>query len=141
MIVNTLWGEEVINSKVCNTCGKEKPLSDFQVRAHDKHGNPQDRRNACKKCEKKKGKVLRELKQRISRPDSDYCCPICGRNEEQIVEIFSNGRTWVLDHDHDTNDFRGWLCDPCNVGLGRFSDDIKRLKNAIRYIESYKKKL
>ena len=29
----------------------------------------------------------------------------------------------VLDHDHDTGDFRGWLCVGCNTGIERDPDD------------------
>ena len=40
----------------------------------------------------------------------------------------------VLDHDHTTNELRGWLCFNCNVSLGKFKDDPKLLKAAISYL-------
>lgn len=51
---------------------------------------------------------------------------------------------WVIDHDHACcpgerrtcgQCIRGILCDPCNTGLGRFSDSIETLQAAIRYLE------
>jgi hypothetical protein len=43
-------------------------------------------------------------------------CEICGKPELQ------NSRGVCLDHDHETNKFRGWLCTGCNVWLGRLGD-------------------
>lgn len=52
-------------------------------------------------------------------------CEICGK-------IFS--KTPHMDHDHNTNQFRGWLCGNCNTGLGMFADNIDILINAIDYL-------
>jgi hypothetical protein len=38
------------------------------------------------------------------------------------------------DHNHTTNKFRGWLCQPCNLGLGAFMDDPRRLRKAVKYL-------
>lgn len=42
--------------------------------------------------------------------------------------------TLALDHDHATNEIRGLLCDPCNVGLGKFKDNPDTLMSAILYL-------
>lgn len=39
-----------------------------------------------------------------------------------------------IDHDHSTGKIRGLLCDGCNVGLGKFKDDIEELRKAITYL-------
>src|SRR3990172_926560 len=40
------------------------------------------------------------------------------------------GHRLSLDHDHETNEIRGWLCGNCNQGLGRFKDSIKLMERA-----------
>ena len=52
---------------------------------------------------------------------------------------WSDRSVWVLDHNHLTNNFRAWICNGCNIGLGRFNDDIKKLNNAIKYLKNYDK--
>jgi hypothetical protein len=40
----------------------------------------------------------------------------------------------VIDHNHKTGEFRGWLCSNCNTGLGYFLDDPSRLTLGIAYL-------
>ena len=40
----------------------------------------------------------------------------------------------VLDHDHVTGRFRGWICQKCNLGLGRLGDSIEGLQQAEAYL-------
>lgn len=40
----------------------------------------------------------------------------------------------AVDHNHLTNQIRGLLCKPCNLGLGNFKDNIFNLENAIIYL-------
>lgn len=49
-------------------------------------------------------------------------------------EICGDEVTLVWDHCHTTNEFRGWLCSLCNIGLGIFRDDADRLNKAIKYL-------
>jgi hypothetical protein len=41
-----------------------------------------------------------------------------------------------LDHDHDDNSFRGWLCEPCNTGIGKLGDNFAGITNAMNYFLS-----
>jgi hypothetical protein len=43
----------------------------------------------------------------------------------------------VFDHCHKTEVFRGWLCTPCNKGLGFFFDDPARLRGAAEYQQKF----
>jgi hypothetical protein len=45
-----------------------------------------------------------------------------------------------LDHDHDDNSFRGWLCEPCNTGIGKLGDDFQSIVNAMNYFLSREKR-
>ena len=52
-------------------------------------------------------------------------CAICRRPFE---------RTPHLDHDHETKQIRGVLCNGCNSGLGMFGDSVLRLLDAAQYL-------
>ena len=60
-------------------------------------------------------------------------CELCGK-----PEITVRGGTvchLMLDHDHATGLFRGWLCNACNLGLGKLGDTIEALERAIAYLK------
>lgn len=40
----------------------------------------------------------------------------------------------VIDHNHNTKNLRGLLCNSCNKALGLFNDSIKNLKEAIKWL-------
>jgi hypothetical protein len=42
----------------------------------------------------------------------------------------------VVDHDHDTGLFRGFLCGLCNRGIGMLGDTLAGVKAAVLYFES-----
>jgi hypothetical protein len=60
-------------------------------------------------------------------------CECCGgvatgkRNIHGIAQLH-------LDHDHETGDFRGWLCTKCNTGIGLLGDSVKGLERAVNYL-------
>lgn len=56
-------------------------------------------------------------------------CELCG-------EPFGMSRS-RLDHCHDSNLFRGWLCSRCNTGLGSFGDTADGIRAALRYLERF----
>ena len=133
MIINTLWGEEeVIQTKTCCRCGETKHKDDFAYRSYNKNGD-KEYKNYCKDCDKIATKQVDQLKKQYPFPnkDKDYICPICERREEAL----KHRRAWVLDHNHVTKQFRGWICNHCNTGLSRFNDDINVLQNAIKYLK------
>lgn len=61
-------------------------------------------------------------------------CEICHRKAED-VKCAGRWRGLVIDHNHETNTFRGILCDTCNRAIGLMHDDVDVLKNAITYLE------
>jgi len=42
----------------------------------------------------------------------------------------------VLDHCHHTGNVRGYLCESCNTGIGRFDDDIEIIDRAINWLNT-----
>lgn len=57
------------------------------------------------------------------------CCPICGSTKKLC-----------MDHSHMTAEFRGWLCDDCNLVLGRVKDNPVVLRALADYLEKSKVK-
>jgi hypothetical protein len=53
-------------------------------------------------------------------------CPICLRPLPAKAHV---------DHDHETGEVRGLHCFTCNVGLGNFSDDTRRMLRAVQYLK------
>lgn len=126
---------ELNDLKECAKCHKELPLSEFSIASGGAY-----RRSECKECSRKAQKQIKELK--VPDPPIDHKCPICLRNE---TECRGQGGKflgpWVRDHDHKTGKFRGYLCHPCNRGIGAFKDDKERLKRLLDYLESFERSL
>jgi len=75
-----------------------------------------------------------ELRKTYGYPPEGYICPICLKNEGDLKGTGGNASVWVVDHNHETNTFRGHICHNCNRGLGVFQDSIDRLNRAIDYL-------
>lgn len=70
----------------------------------------------------------------------DHTCPICVRKFPRYVEITRQGvrtkrKALVVDHDHQTGETRGLLCNACNQGIGQLGDDIENLERAAAYLK------
>jgi hypothetical protein len=71
---------------------------------------------------------VRRKRERLAgapRPDVCEVCTQPGYGQQGIV----------FDHDHKTGQFRGWLCNSCNVVLGYVQDDVERLMQLALYLE------
>jgi hypothetical protein len=77
----------------------------------------------------KGGKDLRYKKKIAPRPKPDKC-EVCKTPSEH----FKKGICY--DHNHQTGEFRGWLCGNCNTTLGLVKDNVDTLKSLIIYLEN-----
>lgn len=66
-------------------------------------------------------------------------CGICGApTNERYRKDGERFRSMCVDHDHETGQRRGLLCNRCNRALGLFGDDATVLRKAIAYLEYYR---
>lgn len=60
-------------------------------------------------------------------------CAICGKPEK-------DNKVLSIDHNHETGEIRGLLCNSCNTGIGHLKEKIEILEKAITYLNKYNKK-
>tara|TARA_R110000796_G_scaffold11205_1_gene37427 strand:- start:42 stop:467 length:426 start_codon:yes stop_codon:yes gene_type:complete len=118
------------DTKVCSKCTNALPLSYFGP-----SGGGVYLRAECRSCNNELSRVRSRLKAIHGSPPLAYKCPVCLCNEKEAEGRGGAAGAWVLDHDHNTDTFRGWLCHSCNRALGGFNDNVPRIKRAIKYIE------
>ena len=120
--------------KICNVCHCLKPVSKFDKNQNNLHGVV--RRPSCQKCrtdiDKRapKTRQAKEMEKQKPSKGEPFQCPIC--KKRSIVGITAK---IVADHDHHTGNIRGFICDSCNTGLGRFKNGENYLMNALLYIQ------
>ena len=120
-----------VETKTCNKCLRILPVNCFCSHSGANYLRPE-----CKKCNNELSTVRKSLNNITEKPSKDYICPICGSDEEQSKgKGNTKNGSWVLDHDHKTNKFRGWLCHKCNRALGAFNDDEQILLRAVKYLK------
>jgi recombination endonuclease VII len=116
---------ELQDVKFCKSCDREKPSTEF---ARDKY--TRDGLQArCKSCTWKHHPSFYPMKEA-----QRFACFLCGSTERL-----------ALDHDHRCHPrgdvcekcARSYLCDNCNVGLGRFRDNPSLLRSAADYIDFF----
>ena len=115
--------------RTCTECNEEKPLDAFPNDPTIFKG----KRHQCRICTNGHTAVVSMLRKRNRYPDENYRCPICNTSRWGIRR--RNGTSWVLDNCHNTNQFRGWLCENCNSGIGKLKDSVELLYKAIKYLE------
>lgn len=120
--------------KICNICHK---LLDSNKFAKNQNGinNRSVRRPSCADCRKHLEGINMSVKTKAewakTKPvNIPFECPICSKRTIAGVTC-----KVVLDHNHKNGEARGWVCDSCNTGIGRFKDDVNLIKKAIKFIE------
>ena len=132
-------------TKRCPACGETKPFSDF---AQSKSVGQRGCSTYCKACNvKRMVKWQRDNRERYRERVRNWrfgvttkqwneifekqgrCCALCRSDH-------SNSKyDWQSDHNHETGQFRGILCLPCNIALGMFEE---RLLPIMERVEDYR---
>ena len=108
------------HTKQCRKCGEHKPLHMFSTFSVS---GSEGRRNTCKSCSNEMAKIRHKLKRSYPVPPPGRC-PVCDKQTNH----------WVLDHCHTTSEFRGYICNDCNLGIGKFDDNPNIIYKAWRYL-------
>ena len=119
--------------KICDRCFRYLPTSFFSNNRIKK--NSITKRPSCKDCRKIKDGVgvsnSDRLKWEKKKPKQFelFKCPICKKTSISGISKI------VLDHNHQNGKVRGYLCESCNTGIGRFDDNPSIVKNAIKWLK------
>jgi hypothetical protein len=109
-------------TKQCTKCKQFKLLKEFP-----KHRSGIDKLDPrCRECIRKKANIVKEL-YKIA-PPKPKACECCSR----ITKL-------VLDHNPETNEFRGWLCMRCNTVIGILGDTVEKVEEFSKKILDYLK--
>lgn len=128
----------------CLSCETTKSVTEFYKSASKSWPN-----SHCKKCQNQKQREVGKkstLKYLYNISMDEYnrmlieqnnCCAVCKRHKTAFKKSLS------VDHDHKCCSgnrscgrcVRGLLCHHCNWLLGKFKDDIERMRSAILYLE------
>lgn len=156
----------VSTEKTCTSCKRVLPLSAFRIRTR-KQPRPRSQCKECESAQQSRRlanadrAVVNERKRQWYRKNPasvkrtalrSYCRKV-GIAETSIPAILkqynetdscaicqrptSETGTLHLDHCHESNRFRGFLCSNCNTGLGQFKDRPNLLRKAIDYLETF----
>ena len=107
----------------CLDCKETKNQIHFHANSGNDVFNRKVLLRTCKICKNKQRSII--LKLIKENPKNTDNCDCCGKYYENLE----------CDHNHKTYKFRGWLCNNCNSGMGRFGDNIENLEQAIEYLK------
>ena len=113
------------NARKWAKANKEQKLELDHTYRHDPRNKDRRSLSARRRTLAEFGLTL-EDEERILQ-EQGYRCAIC--------EGPSGGRWFHCDHDHQTGEFRGFLCGKCNKGLGLLGDNVDGLRKALAYLE------
>lgn len=146
-------------TRTCKRCGEEKPLGKFNPYT-TKKGTP-GRTTTCNSCRaladrakqlprsaawkrlhpeyrrtEKTKEYARAYYHSHEAPKRESRAPRPRPGQCEICGSTNGGRRLCYDHDHETGEFRGWLCIACNFAIGYAKDDPLRLEAMARYLRA-----
>jgi len=107
------------------------------------HANEWERENRkkditltrAKETSRKKGIKLDHYYSMIEEQNNK--CAICNQEETRKNRSGEKSNSLSIDHNHKTGKIRQLLCWNCNVGIGKFKEDIELLQSAILYLKKH----
>lgn len=122
-----------LSDKFCKKCTTLKPIEEFYRCAAAIDGA----QASCKTCDSKQNRdwhlsnlygltpefVAGELEKQAHK------CLVCDRQ--------FTGKRWVIDHCHETGNYRGILCVKCNASIGSLGDSVEGLMRAVNYLKAF----
>ena len=127
-----------METRVCRLCNTEKDISCFSpTEAYRcKPCRAEQQRNYRRNNRKQASAVHRLWKYSMTKTEyeslfqfQEGVCAICLQPESE-----ERWAVLCVDHNHDTGEIRGLLCQSCNRGLAHFKDDIMNLIRATEYL-------
>lgn len=109
--------------KYCPCCGVFKELKEFGKSS-----------GYCKKCKTKQSREY-ILQKKFGLSESQY--NIAVKSQSGKCLICKSETKLVIDHNHNTGEVRGLLCNSCNTGIGLLKDNPKILESAIEYLNKF----
>ena len=144
------------DTKTCTQCGETKPISEFSKSKEGVYGPIY--RSRCKRCNSERAMQWhvdnpgRTVSQKRKRNLAAYgltpdgynalfdaqggVCAVCGIPARRA---HARDMRLVVDHDHESGQVRGLLCNRCNRAIGLFADDPVLIRRAISYLLRNKK--
>tara|TARA_R110000772_G_scaffold7145_1_gene24474 strand:+ start:61 stop:501 length:441 start_codon:yes stop_codon:yes gene_type:complete len=106
------------NIRVCTKCNVQKTTKDFYDNGSNSNGVR--KRGNCIDCYQKSNNMRARLEAGFSALKTDYC-ECCGNSDCKIQ----------MDHDHDIDTFRGFVCASCNTVMGKHSKYYGTMENIL----------
>lgn len=113
----------------CTKCKEAKPETPEYFPLHNKKKNGLD--SWCRSCRATYRNGINRGKFRAVISDKAL---LALKAEVKQCVICGDAGKLVVDHNHQTGEVRGLLCNHCNRGLGHFRDDPLLLEFAAQYL-------
>lgn len=124
--------------KVCDKDRQKKYKQTPQGRKNKRLGDKRYRKTKKGKLTNRKARLKDRFGLTLKEYDQMFeaqggVCAICGKKE--TAKNRYGLKHLAVDHNHETKQVRGLLCDKCNLVIGWAKDDKERLLKAALYLE------
>lgn len=120
------------DTRRCSLCKEHLPISRFGGMGNTGKGTPLYQ-SYCKTCMSKRTANIYHIKK--SAPPVPKNCECCGVAFSSVSQ-----KNTHMDHCEVTQTFRGWLCAPCNLGIGNLGDSLEGVEKAVAYLRKHYEK-